>query len=134
MILILFGVSGAGKTVVGKRVAQRLGWAFLDADDHHPAENIAKMRTGIPLDDEDRHTVAILRFRTASGLVLALPESVDVTVPWSDIENAVVDLAAGRVLLRIAEAARVKHPWLGRARELRGVWTDRELLKSVPAK
>ena len=54
MILILFGVSGAGKTEVGKRVAKRLDWRFLDADDHHPVENVAKMRDGVPLDDLDR--------------------------------------------------------------------------------
>jgi gluconokinase len=54
MILILFGVSGAGKTEVGKRVAQRLDWGFLDADDHHPVENIEKMRGGVALDDSDR--------------------------------------------------------------------------------
>lgn len=54
MILILFGVSGAGKTEVGKRVAKRLDWEFLDADDFHSAANVEKMRRGIPLDDADR--------------------------------------------------------------------------------
>jgi len=48
------GVSGSGKSTVGKALAQRLGWDFFDADDFHPAENIAKMRAGIPLDDDDR--------------------------------------------------------------------------------
>jgi carbohydrate kinase (thermoresistant glucokinase family) len=54
MILILFGVSGAGKTEVGKRVAKRMNWGFLDADDHHPVENVEKMRAGTPLHDADR--------------------------------------------------------------------------------
>ncbi len=96
---------------------------------------MARMRfdlDGIPLDDEDGRTTAILRFRTTRGLVLALPESVDVTVPWSDIDAAQVDLARGRVELRIAETARRRHSWLGAACVLSGVWTDRELLEEPP--
>jgi len=54
MILLVMGVTGSGKTTVGKLLAQRLGWLFLDADDFHPAENIAKMKRGVPLTDEDR--------------------------------------------------------------------------------
>ncbi len=54
MILLLMGVTGSGKTTVGKLLAQRLDWPFLDADDYHPAENIAKMRRGVPLTDADR--------------------------------------------------------------------------------
>ena len=48
------GVSGCGKTTIGKELATKLGWDFYDADDLHPSENIAKMRSGIPLDDDDR--------------------------------------------------------------------------------
>lgn len=48
------GVSGAGKTAVGERLAARLGWPFVDADDLHPASNVRKMRRGVPLTDEDR--------------------------------------------------------------------------------
>jgi gluconokinase len=51
---IIMGVSGSGKTSVGQRLAERLGWDFYDADDFHPPENIAKMASGIPLSDEDR--------------------------------------------------------------------------------
>ena len=54
MTIIVFGVSGAGKTVVGKHVAQQLGWTFYDADDFHSPENVEKMRQGIPLTDDDR--------------------------------------------------------------------------------
>ena len=54
MIIIVFGVSGAGKTTVGKLLARELGWQFLEADDFHPAANIEKMRRGHPLTDEDR--------------------------------------------------------------------------------
>lgn len=48
------GVSGSGKTTVGKALAQKLGWDFFDADDFHPAGNITKMASGIPLSDSDR--------------------------------------------------------------------------------
>jgi gluconokinase len=52
--IIVMGVSGSGKTSVGKELAQHLGWDFYDADDFHPPENVAKMANGIPLDDSDR--------------------------------------------------------------------------------
>jgi hypothetical protein len=87
---------------------------------------------GIPLDDEDGRTTAILRFRTTKGVVLALPESVDVTVPWADIEAAAIDLVRGRITLRLTHEARGKHRWLGASRVLSGKWTDRELLSEVP--
>ena len=48
------GVAGAGKSTLGAALAARLGWRFMDADDHHPAQNVAKMAAGIPLGDEDR--------------------------------------------------------------------------------
>ena len=54
MIVLLMGVTGAGKTTVGRALAAQLRWRFADADDYHPEENIAKMRAGIPLTDADR--------------------------------------------------------------------------------
>lgn len=54
MILVLMGVSGSGKTTVGKALAADLGWTFLDADDFHPEANVEKMKRGEPLTDEDR--------------------------------------------------------------------------------
>lgn len=48
------GVSGVGKTTVGRLLAERLSCPFLDADDFHPPANVAKMRGGIPLTDADR--------------------------------------------------------------------------------
>ena len=52
--LVIMGVSGSGKTTVGKLLAQKIGRRFLDGDDFHPPENVAKMSSGIPLTDEDR--------------------------------------------------------------------------------
>ena len=54
MIVIVFGVSGVGKTTIGKLLAEQLGWRFYEADDFHPLANIEKMRSGRPLADEDR--------------------------------------------------------------------------------
>ena len=54
MIVIVFGVSGAGKTTIGKLLAEELGWRFYEADDFHSQANIDKLRRGIPLADEDR--------------------------------------------------------------------------------
>jgi gluconokinase len=54
MIVVLMGVTGTGKTTVGRVLAADLGWTFRDADDFHPAANVEKMRRGVPLDDEER--------------------------------------------------------------------------------
>ncbi|MDB9866832.1 gluconokinase [Pseudomonadales bacterium] len=54
MIVVVYGVSGSGKTTVGRLLAEQLNWLFLDADDFHPAANIDKLRSGTPLTDADR--------------------------------------------------------------------------------
>jgi gluconokinase len=54
MIVVVMGVSGVGKSTIGAQLAARLGCAFLDADDFHPAANVVKMAAGVPLDDADR--------------------------------------------------------------------------------
>lgn len=53
-IMVMMGVSGCGKTTVGKALAARLGWIYQEGDDFHPEANVEKMRAGIPLDDADR--------------------------------------------------------------------------------
>jgi gluconokinase len=54
VIVILFGVSGAGKTTLGQLLAGELGWKFYEGDDFHSQANIDKMHAGVPLTDEDR--------------------------------------------------------------------------------
>lgn len=55
MIIVLMGVSGAGKTTLGQALGEHLGWPFYDGDDFHPPTNVQKMAAGAPLTDEDRH-------------------------------------------------------------------------------
>src|ERR1700722_16339046 len=52
--LIVMGVASCGKSTLGALLARRFGWNFIDGDNLHPAANVAKMRTGTPLDDQDR--------------------------------------------------------------------------------
>ena len=54
MVIIICGVTGAGKTTIGQLLAQELEWKFYDADNFHSLANIAKMKGGVPLTDEDR--------------------------------------------------------------------------------
>jgi gluconokinase len=56
MVVIICGVAGAGKTTIGKLLAQMLGWQFFDADDFHSPDNIDKMKHGVALTDEDRQS------------------------------------------------------------------------------
>jgi carbohydrate kinase (thermoresistant glucokinase family) len=54
MVLILMGPMGCGKTTIGELLSGKLGWPFYDGDDFHPRANVEKMRSGIPLNDDDR--------------------------------------------------------------------------------
>jgi carbohydrate kinase (thermoresistant glucokinase family) len=54
LVVVVMGVAGSGKTTVGRALARRLGWSFQEGDALHPPENVAKMRAGHPLDDQDR--------------------------------------------------------------------------------
>ena len=54
MVLIVMGVSGCGKTTIGKMLGEKLGWKYYEGDEYHPKENVEKMRSGIPLNDDDR--------------------------------------------------------------------------------
>ena len=78
MIVLLMGTTGSGKTTVGKILAARLHWTFLDADDFHPKANIDKMHHGIALTDADRlpwlkkiHTELLRQTLSGKNIVLA---------------------------------------------------------------
>lgn len=76
-IYILMGVSGVGKTTIGKLLSEKLGLPFYDADDFHPPGNVEKMENGIPLTDEDRKAwlellaIRIRDWSRTSGAILA---------------------------------------------------------------
>ena len=69
MVAIVMGVVGAGKTTIGRLLAEQLGWQFADADDFHPRSNVEKIRHGIALNDEDREPwLESLRSKIASWI------------------------------------------------------------------
>ncbi|ANJ28011.1 gluconokinase [Agromyces aureus] len=76
-LIVVMGVSAVGKSTIGLGIADRLGVPFRDADDLHPAANVAKMRAGTPLDDDDRWPwldivgLELQAAAAASGLVIA---------------------------------------------------------------
>lgn len=68
-VVVVMGVCGTGKSTVGRALAERLGWPFLDADDLHPRANVEKMARGEPLDDHDRAPwLAAVRVEIAAHL------------------------------------------------------------------
>jgi gluconokinase len=78
MIIYIMGVSGSGKSTVGKQLADSIGWPFYDGDDFHPAKNIKKMAAGLALQDEDRwpwlesiRAFAKAQLKTDRSLVIA---------------------------------------------------------------
>ena len=85
---------------------------------------------GVSLTDEQNSlmVLAIFRYRTTDGLILLIPESAEVTVAWSDIESADLDLRSGFLRIRLAESYVASQNWLRGARQLVGRWTDRLLM------
>ena len=78
MVIVLIGVSGSGKTSVGKALSELTSWFFVDADDYHSPENLAKMSRGEPLDDRDRlpwlnslHALIRVRIDRSEDTILA---------------------------------------------------------------
>jgi len=90
-VFVLMGVSGAGKTTVGKRAAAEMSMPFLEGDDFHPPRNVAKMAAGIPLDDADR----LPWIEALADAVNVYAE--DVIVACSALSQAVRDRLRSRV-------------------------------------
>jgi gluconokinase len=116
VIVVVMGVSGSGKSTIGAALARRLGWEFLDADEYHAPQNIAKMAAGTPLTDEDRapwlaRLNAELRRRERAVLACsALKESYR-TALREGIRCRFVHLRGSPELIRTRLAAR-QHPYM----------------------
>jgi gluconokinase len=83
-LFLVMGVSGSGKSTIAKKLAERLGIAFMEADDYHPPANIEKMRASIPLTDEDRRPwIDALR----DALVLAVADGQRVALACSALHK-----------------------------------------------
>ena len=116
---VVMGVSGSGKTVIGSRLARALGVEFVEGDDYHPPENVARMAAGIPLTDADRAgwlaaiaaRIAVAR-EAGAGLVVscsALKQSYRDLLRTADPELRVVHLSGDRELLAKRLAQRRGH-------------------------
>jgi gluconokinase len=119
MVIILMGVSGSGKTTIGRLLTDELGWNFADADDFHPPANITKMSAGQPLNDADRVPwLAALRAYIERALAAdenalvacsALKESYRATLVVDPARVRVVFLHASRQLLLERLEQRTSH-------------------------
>jgi carbohydrate kinase (thermoresistant glucokinase family) len=99
-IVVVMGVAGAGKTTVGKRLADLLGAPFHEGDQFHPPENVAKMSGGTPLDDADR--LPWLR-AIAAAIDRARSEGRGMVVACSALKRAYRDILIGpRAEVRLA--------------------------------
>jgi gluconokinase len=117
--ILIMGVSGCGKTSVGKALASRLGWDFYDADDFHPPANIAKMARGIPLSDEDRRPwlaalhdlIAACLKETRPGVLAcsALKESYRQTLLAGNKDVQIVYLKGSYAVIQARMAGRPGH-------------------------
>lgn len=107
-VIVVMGPAGAGKTTVGNALAQTLAWHFLDADDLHTQENIAKMRGGSPLTESDRTSwLEALRTQIAAHLAAEQP----LVVACSALRHTY------RAVLRV-DNERVRFVYLKASREL----------------
>lgn len=118
-VIVVMGVASSGKTSLGERLAEKLGWPFRDADSFHPPENVAKMSSGIPLTDEDRKPwlaaiaawIDELRATGGNGIVTcsALKKAYRDVIVGKRTDVALVYLKGSRELIGERMAARQHH-------------------------
>lgn len=118
-VVVVMGVSGSGKTTVGRLLADRLGWQYQEGDALHPPENVAKMSAGTPLTDADRipwlHRIAARiddwRSRGESGVVTcsALKRAYRDIIIGNRPDVGLVHLKGSRELIGQRMAARQGH-------------------------
>ena len=107
MMIVMMGVSGSGKSTVGRALAARLGVPFREGDDLHPAANIDKMRHGIALDDDDRAPWldAVAGWIAANGAGGGVVSCSALKRRYRDVLRAAGAPSLGFVLLRVDAAA-----------------------------
>ena len=118
-VIVVMGVASSGKTSLGERLAERLGWPFRDADSFHPPENVAKMAGGTPLNDDDRKPwlaaiaawIDDLRAKGEHGIVTcsALKRAYRQVIVGDRPDVALVYLKGSRDLIGRRMAARQHH-------------------------
>ena len=127
MVILLMGVTGSGKTTVGRALAESLRWQFIDADDFHPPSNVAKMRAGIPLDDADRAPwLAALR----THIVGWLSSEANVVLACSALKQAYRDEVVVSPDVRLVYLRGSSQLITARLRERHGHYMDPNLLSS----
>ncbi len=118
-VIVVMGVASSGKTSLGERLAEHLGWPFRDADSFHPPQNVAKMAGGTPLNDEDRKPwlaaiaawIDELRASGKNGIVTcsALKRAYRRIIIGDRPDVALVYLKGSRELIGARMAARQHH-------------------------
>jgi carbohydrate kinase (thermoresistant glucokinase family) len=118
-VVVVMGVASSGKTSLGERLANHLGWPFRDADSFHPPENVAKMSGGTPLNDDDRKPwlaaiaawIDDLRATGRNGIVTcsALKKRYRDVIVGDRPDVALVYLRGSRELIGARMAARQHH-------------------------
>ena len=127
MVILLMGVTGSGKTTVGRALAESLRWQFIDADDFHPPSNVAKMRAGIPLNDADRAPwLAALR----THIVGWLSSEANVVLACSALKQAYRDELVVSPDVRVVYLRGSSELITARLKERHGHYMDPNLLSS----
>jgi gluconokinase len=128
MIVILMGAAGAGKSTVGRALADALRWSFYDADDFHDAANIERMRSGVGLTDRDR---APWLARIHTTLVDVANRKADAVVACSALKQKYRDaLAEGVPDVRWVYLKGGRDPLRERLVKRRGHYAGPELIDS----